>query len=138
MLRFSKATQIALHAVHELALCPGERLSTQELATRLSMTPHHLAKVLQQLSRAGVIQSNRGPGGGHSLARHPKNVTLMDVIEVIERRRSEGSEAWPAESEDRAGAALGAVFQELDEQLAFTLRSISFKTLLAMGKAQTS
>ncbi len=136
MLKFSKATTIALNAMLQLARVDGTSLSTSELATRLEITPHHLAKVLQQLARHNLIESTRGPGGGHRLMGQPKNITLMDIIAVFEMGRQERNGAeiqkTPANNSKQQTSALHRVFDEIDEQVCFTLKSISLKTLMAM------
>jgi Rrf2 family protein len=67
-----------------LARRPGERWSNQQLAATLRVSEHHLAKVMQQLARAGIASSTRGPRGGFQLDRPPEQVTLIEVFEAVE------------------------------------------------------
>ncbi|MCA9319570.1 MAG: Rrf2 family transcriptional regulator, partial [Planctomycetes bacterium] len=102
---------------------------------RYQVSQHHLSKVLQQLVRAGLLTSLRGVGGGHTLARDAKNVTLYDVVEVFEgEHRDDGSCLLQEADQGPCGrpepCGLGAVFSEIDEQIYFTLRSVSLKTLI--------
>ncbi len=136
MLKLSKATRIGLDAMVELARGDGTPISTGQLASRLGITPHHLAKVLQQLAKQELIQSSRGPGGGHCLLGLAKNITLMDIIGVFEWGRTRNLQVVEVEGglgdTSGPGGALRRVFAEIDEQVAFTLKSISLKTLVGM------
>ena len=44
-------------------------LSAADIAGKFGVSPHHLAKVLRQLTRAGIVESSRGVGGGNSASR---------------------------------------------------------------------
>ena len=44
----------------------------------------HLAKVFQALNRAGVIRSRKGPGGGFVLNDNPKNISFLQIYEILE------------------------------------------------------
>ena len=59
------------------------------------MSQHHLAKVLSELARAGVVESVRGVGGGYRFAGNLKRLTLMDIIRLFEPEGL-GTEAQPA------------------------------------------
>jgi len=53
-------------------------------AGRLGVSEAHLSKVLQRLTRAGLLTSTRGPKGGFVLCRDPESVSLLEVFEVFE------------------------------------------------------
>ncbi len=84
LLRISEAAALALHTTELLARNLDRYVTAQEIAETLSISEHHLQKVHQRLSKAGVIRSVRGPGGGVQLAMAPEDVTLMRVYEAIE------------------------------------------------------
>ena len=136
MLKFNKSTMIGLYAMMELAREPAEAtLAAPEIAARFHASRHHLVKVLQQLVRAGLVETVRGAAGGHRLARDPKDITLFDIVQVFEGRR-EGDHLClrmdpGAEPGSPAHCSLHPVFAELDEQITFTLQSISLKTLVS-------
>jgi len=84
LVKFSEASSIALHTMALLAAAPGEHVRVGDVAARLSVSEHHLAKVLQRLARAGLVDSVRGVGGGFVLRGDPAKITLLDVYEALE------------------------------------------------------
>lgn len=83
-LRISEAASLALHTMVFLAGAPDIRYSAGRIARTLCVSEAHLAKVLQRLSKAGLLVSARGPKGGFRLARGPEKITLLMVFEVID------------------------------------------------------
>lgn len=65
-------------------LPPEERATVDELARALNLPKAYLSKLLQQLSRAGVISSSKGRGGGFYLSNSNLKRPLMDLIECLE------------------------------------------------------
>ena len=83
-LRISEAASLALHAMALLATRAGEVVSVPEVAGALGVSEAHLAKVLQRLNHAGLVESVRGPRGGFRLAERGRNVSLLKVYESVE------------------------------------------------------
>ncbi len=84
MLHISEAAVLAFHAMAMLARDPDRLISTHEIANSLSISENHLAKVRQELAKAGLVDAFRGPTGGFKLAKSPAEITLMEVFEAIE------------------------------------------------------
>lgn len=84
ILCLSDAATLALHAAVLLAESPRRNLTVGEMAGFLNASEAHLAKVMQRLSRAGLVQATRGPRGGFVLSRAPEDTTLLEVYEAIE------------------------------------------------------
>jgi len=84
LLKFPDSASLALHSAMFVAGKDGERVSTDETAAALEVSRAHLSKVLQRLKRGGILRAARGPGGGYSLARPAKEITLKDVYEAME------------------------------------------------------
>jgi Rrf2 family protein len=76
----SKTAEYALRAAVWLAQEPGEPASADKLAEVTKVPRRYLHKVLQDLTRAKLVRSQPGPGGGYSLARSPEKVTILDVV----------------------------------------------------------
>ncbi|MEZ4773218.1 MAG: Rrf2 family transcriptional regulator [Bacteroidia bacterium] len=83
---FSKSCKYAIRAVLYLAtkLGEGERIGAKQLGDTLKVPTPFLAKILQDLSRKGLISSIKGPGGGFFLSEENQNVTLEQIIECVD------------------------------------------------------
>ncbi len=84
LLKISEAGTLALHAAALLAANSQKHLSVHDIAVTLHASEHHLAKVLQRLTKAGIVVSVRGPKGGFLLAKPPENFSLLEVFEAME------------------------------------------------------
>lgn len=79
----------ALHCCAVLADMPPERyLATKVLAEFHGVPKEYLSKALQQLSRAGLVESTLGPSGGYRLAKRPEDITFLAIVEAVEGRRT--------------------------------------------------
>lgn len=83
---FSRVCQHALWAMIALAKAWQSRrwLKAAEIADTFGLPEPMVAKVLQKLVQAGLVQSQRGPKGGFRLRRPPDAVTLLDVVAAVE------------------------------------------------------
>ena len=84
ILRISEAVAIGIHAVVALADSEGKRLSGHDLARGMRASEAHLLKVMRMLVKAGIVDSERGPTGGFSLAKDPGKISLLEIYEAIE------------------------------------------------------
>ncbi len=84
-MQITRQADYALRAVIYLSrLGPEERAATSQIAQEQKIPPSFLAKIVSQLSVAGLLQTSRGARGGVSLARSPEEITLLDVVEAID------------------------------------------------------
>ena len=84
-MRISMRADYGARAVMDLAQHYGSGLTqSAEIAARQRIPESYLEQLLAALRKAGIVRSVRGPGGGHELARSPGEVTLGDVLDVLE------------------------------------------------------
>ena len=84
-MKMSDGIEWSLHCCTLLgALPPAQTLSGARLAEFHDVPPAYLGKQLQQLAKAGIVESVAGRKGGFRLARRPADITLLDVVEAIE------------------------------------------------------
>jgi len=82
---FSRQCEYALQAVLYLALySKNELTSIRELTTKLDIPYHFVAKILQDLTRKGLLISHKGPSGGFSLGKSANEITMLDIVEAID------------------------------------------------------
>lgn len=84
ILRISDAAAIALHAADYLASRKKPLNSAMEITRALDISYNHLSKVLQQLTKAGLVQAERGPKGGFALSPAGKKAKVRDFIAAID------------------------------------------------------
>ena len=81
-------TKTGMHAVRAmvaLAQLPrGAYAGAGRIAAEIGAPQNYLGKLLQTLAREGLVQSQKGLGGGFCLARSPRRISMYDVVEPIE------------------------------------------------------
>lgn len=82
-MQLTTQTDFALRTLMYLASRSG-RARVTDVSNLFGISTHHVAKVVNQLSRFGYIRSMRGLGGGIELARQPAEIVLGEVIERFE------------------------------------------------------
>jgi Rrf2 family protein len=80
----SQTAEYALRAVVALGSSRGGPMTTQQIASQTRVPAGYLSKVLQALARAGLVEGQRGSGGGFLLARPVQDVTVLDVINAVD------------------------------------------------------
>lgn len=130
-MKLQKSTSLALYSVLEAASNPDRQIATAEIAEKYGVSTHHLAKVLRELGRAGIVESARGVGGGYRFSGNAKRLTLMDVIEIFEdiNARTPEDEGEPVTD---VGTALGRILAEIDDIARATFSSITIDTMLKL------
>ncbi|HBE89227.1 MAG TPA: hypothetical protein DDW67_08840 [Elusimicrobia bacterium] len=83
ILKISEAAAIALHAADYMA-GRGELCQAQDIARALDVSYNHLSKVLQSLTRAGLVKPVRGPRGGFTLSPSGLKASVRDLITAID------------------------------------------------------
>lgn len=137
-MKLQKATRCALYAVLELAKHPDRQISAADIAEKYDISANHLAKVLRELTRAGLIESVRGAGGGYSFSGNANRTSLYQIVAMFEDLPGEGFDRpEPGENTD-IGAGLNLILTEIDDISRATLRSVTITTLLKISERQAA
>lgn len=80
----SQTAEYALRAISFLAERSPNPATTKEIARGTRVPPAYLSKVLQALGRAGIVQTQRGVGGGVSLCRPLDELTMLEVVNAVD------------------------------------------------------
>jgi Rrf2 family protein len=84
-MQITRQADYAVRAVLYLAQIGSERrAATSQIAEEQNIPPSFLAKIVSQLSVAGLLQTSRGARGGVSLARDPEHISVLEVVEAID------------------------------------------------------
>ena len=83
-MQITRQADYAVRAVLYLARNSDQRTATSMIAEQQRIPPSFLAKIVSQLSIAGLLHTSRGARGGVALARDAKDITLLEVVEAID------------------------------------------------------
>jgi Rrf2 family protein len=83
---FSKACEYAIRAMVYVAYKQerNEKAGVRDTAAAIDSPEAFTGKILQQLAKAGMLQSVKGPGGGFELRKNPSEVCLADIVSIID------------------------------------------------------
>jgi Rrf2 family protein len=80
----SSRSAVAIHALTMLARWDDRSLTSAEIADSLASNPVLVRRILGSLRDAGLVWSTEGRGGGWTLARTPREITLYDAYTAVE------------------------------------------------------
>jgi Rrf2 family nitric oxide-sensitive transcriptional repressor len=83
-MRLTTYTDYGLRMLMRLASEPGRAFSTADLAEEFGLSRNHLAKIMQHLARARLVETRRGGGGGAVIGLPADRIRLGDVINLLE------------------------------------------------------
>jgi Rrf2 family nitric oxide-sensitive transcriptional repressor len=83
-MRLTSFTDYGMRILMRMAAEPERGHSTAELAEEFGLSRHHLAKIVQKLAQGGILHTRRGGGGGAMLARPADQVTLAQIVRLLE------------------------------------------------------
>lgn len=83
-MRLTTFTEYGLRMLMRMASAPESAFSSAELAEEFGLSRNHLAKIIQRLARAGLIETRRGGGGGARLAKDSADIRLGAVVRLLE------------------------------------------------------
>ncbi len=138
-MRVSSRADYGVRALYDLARHHNQGpVQSRDIAARQRVPEAYLHQVLGALNRAGLVRSTRGPMGGHVLAREPEDVSLWDILLVLDgpdpRAHPHPQRRGRAPGENGTGDdAVHAVWHELQCRSIDYLRSISLATLVERG-----
>jgi Rrf2 family protein len=114
-MKVSAKTEYACVAMLELASQYGsdEPVRIRKIAERHAVPPRFLVQILLQLKGAGLVKSTRGAAGGYHLTRPPEQVSLGEVMQVVEGGKTNG-QTTNASPDSPAVKALTQAWSEVD------------------------
>lgn len=87
-MRLSTKTRYGVRAIFDIAFHnggqPGSAAQAKDIARREAIPLRYLEQIFQDLKRAGLVESKRGPRGGYYLKREPSEITLGDVVRALQ------------------------------------------------------
>jgi len=115
----------------------GKATQIKDIAERQAIPPRFLEQIFQDLKKAGLVTSKRGPRGGYQLAVDPEDIRVGDIIRALEGPVILGD---PRKIDDNAGdatsrAVTDEAFEDLAEQIEACFDSKTIEDLCERGEA---
>lgn len=135
-MKISAKTEYACIAMIELAsqYGTGEPVRIRKIAERHSVPPRFLVQILLQLKGAGLVASTRGAAGGYHLLRAPDQVSLGEVMEVIEGAPEGNGQTSSASPDSPAVKVLMQTWKHVANVEKDLLKNVTFAQLLERVK----
>ena len=135
-MQITRQADYAVRAVlHLTRMGNSDRAATSTIAKEQNIPPSFLAKIISQLSIAGLLHTSRGARGGVTLARDAKDITLLEVVEAIDGpiqlNECVGSEGACTFDEN---CPIKPVWCDAQEELVTRLRGTNFADMLTNHK----
>lgn len=102
-----------------------------ELAQREAVSANFLVQILNDLRRAGLVESRRGKSGGYLLSRPPTAINLREIVDAVEPSLL----AFSIHSDGESGASVRSAWEKVAQDLRSQLERISLVQLADRGEA---
>ncbi len=130
-MRVSRSTGYALLAVGFIARNQGKSVVLSQAVSREYDIPlEYLLKILQQLVRANVLRSKRGPRGGFSLAKPTNKITMLEIIEAVDGPLTGELNLAEQAGKDKYSAKAEATYNKAISQARSVFEKAKLSTLL--------
>lgn len=121
-----------LHVMVALAFNDGEWVNSQALASSIGVNPVTVRKLIGQLTHAGLVETQPGPGGGARLARSPSRITVDDVYSALGRPPFVRGHDRDVNDTCVVSQCMPRVFDRLNHAIEDRAQSVLAKTTLRM------
>jgi Rrf2 family protein len=130
-MRVSAKVDYALRAMAELAAAPPGLMTAEQLASAQHIPPKFLESILSQLRSGGLVASHRGAEGGYELARPARDISIAEVIRVLEGPIATVRGVRPDElAYEGAASGLREIWLELRTQIRGVLEQTTLADLV--------
>lgn len=135
-MKLSNKGRYGVRALFDMAFHgAGQSAQIRDIAERQSIPPRFLEQIFQDLRRAGLVSSKRGPRGGYQLTRPAREVSLGDIIRALEGQLS----PYTADDEGTQGDAASiavteGAFRDLARRIEACFEEVSLEDLCARAE----
>jgi Rrf2 family iron-sulfur cluster assembly transcriptional regulator len=135
--KLSSRGRYGVRAIFDIAFHNhGKATQIKDIAERQAIPPRFLEQIFQDLKRAALVTSKRGPKGGYALALPPSEIRIGDIVRALEGPVLIGDPSQdPDEGDATSRAITEEAFQELSESIDACFDSITIEDLCERGEA---
>ncbi len=126
----TRANSYAFLSLLEIAERGKGGVQTAEISSKYDLPAAYAAKVMGQLARARIFQSDRGPRGGFRLARAPKDISALEIFEAINGPLASGS-ILPEGATRNHQRNVTQLFDNVIEDMRKRLKGVSLADLMS-------
>lgn len=128
---YSRSAEYAIRALTLMStFFEGKYFQVKQITRMEDISPTYLSKILRDLTKAGLLTSVRGPAGGFSLSKPPEDITLKDVIEIIDGCKIfNGCLLGDMNCDERNPCEMHDSFESVRTKLTTCFKSCNFKVL---------
>ena len=123
MIRISEAMAIALHSIIYISSKGDKVTSLKEIAEKFKISENHLSKVLQRLVKEGIITSVKGPKGGFFMVSKYKDMTFMEVYEIMEGKLKKHSCLFSSHPYNCPNCIMGGLVDKIHDEFVDYMQS---------------
>ncbi|RED46220.1 RrF2 family transcriptional regulator [Aestuariispira insulae] len=129
-MRLTKKLMFAIEAVLDIAYHASDLpVQSKEIAERQGIPRRYLEQVLQNLVRSDILRGVRGPRGGYRLARERRNISVADIVRVVQEMDGAMDPLTDPAGSELGHAVLRPLWQELEDQALVKLGETSIEDL---------
>lgn len=131
-MKLSTRSTYGMRALVELGLAMGRGpLSASAIASKQTLSVAYLEQLLHRLKKQGLVTSIRGPKGGYLLAKDPEQITVAEIVRILDGQSvlQNGKNGKAKEVQRHAQRIAHAVFHCVHERLAKSLDQVTLKDL---------
>lgn len=137
-MKLSMAAELAIRGIVTLGEHFGQGpMTLDDICAQRNLPKQYLVKLFGMLTRANLVEAVRGKGGGYVLAREPKGITLLDVIEAIEGPLAVNLCQYDTSRCDQESCAIRPVWEGIQKHVRASLSTATLDQFLN-GKSVSS
>ena len=130
-MRISRSTSYAILALGYITENKDKKIIlSQDIARKYDIPLEYLLKLLQQLVKANILHSKRGPHGGFSLAKSPQSITILQIIEAIDGPFVSHSNLFDQAAGEKIGVEVDKIYGKAIDQAKAVFQKAKLSALI--------
>ena len=138
-MKLTTKSRYGVRAIFDIAYHAGDQpAQIKDISARQRISPRYLEQIFQNLKKAGILGSKRGPKGGYTLLKAPKDITVYEIVACTEGpielvfcvgENSEGESCEAALCDQKDYCAASPIWKEIGEGIADVMSRTTIEDL---------
>lgn len=134
--KLSNKGRYGVRAIFDIAFHSGGKATQiKDISRRQAIPPRFLEQIFQDLKRAGLVTSKRGPRGGYALAMDPDDIRIGDIVRALEGPIMLAGNDGSSEADETSRVVTETVFSELSDNIEACFDAVTIQDLCDRGDA---